>query len=121
MADLVVQRKTSLGSDDVIVRAVQFFSTEKWKPTSQSQRTATFEGKVPIPWFMLVLTILGFVACVVPGIIMYIMAIRKVHRFHNLVVTVNPVSGGTEVIAQYPQAAANLVIRFFEALPPYTA
>lgn len=118
MADVVAQAKTSLGPDDVIVRAVQFFSTEKWRPTSQSQRTATFEGKPPIPWFMLLLTIVGFVACIVPGIIMYIMVIRKVNRFHNLVVTANPISGGSEVVTQYPKAAGGLVARFFEALPP---
>ncbi len=73
MADVVTQGKTSLTPEDAIVRAVQFFSTENWRPTSQSTRTATFQGKPKIPWFMLLLTVIGFVACIVPGIIMYIM------------------------------------------------
>jgi len=34
MADLVTNGKTSLSSEEVIVRAVQFFSTAKWKATS---------------------------------------------------------------------------------------
>jgi hypothetical protein len=68
---------------------------------------------------MLLLTIVGFVACIVPGIIMYIMVIRKVHRFHNLVVTANPIPGGTEVVTQYPKTAGGLVARFFQALPPH--
>ena len=117
MADVVAQGTTSLGPEDVIVRAVQFFSTERWKPSSQSGRTATFEGKPPIPWFMLLLTAIGLIACVVPGLIMYFMVIRKMYRFHNLVVTANPVSQGSDVVVQHPPAAKNLVTRFLEALP----
>jgi hypothetical protein len=117
MADLVKRGTTSLGHEDVIARAVQFFSTEKWKPTSQSNRTATFEGKPPIPWFMLLLMIVGFVLCVVPGIIIYFMMIRKLYRFHNLVVTATPIAGGSEVILQYPPAAEKLAGNFLETLP----
>ncbi len=120
MADVVTQGRTSLGPEDVIVRAVQFFSTENWRPTTQSSRSATFQGKPPIPWFMMLLTVVGFVACIVPGIIMYIMVIRKMYRFQNLVVTANPVSGGSEVVLQHPPAAGKLAARFLEALPPLT-
>lgn len=121
MADLVTNAKTSLSAEEVIVRAVQFFSTEKWKATSQSSRTATFEGKPPIPWFMLLLTVLGFICCIIPGIIMYIMVIRKVYRFFNLVVTANPVPGGTEVSVTHPKTAEKLASRFLSALPPLSA
>jgi hypothetical protein len=117
MADVVTQGNTSLNSEEVIVRAVQFFSTENWRPTSQSARTATFQGKPAIPWLMLLLTVVGFVACLIPGVIMYIMVIRKMYRFHNLVVTASPVPGGSEVIVQFPPPAANLAARFLEALP----
>ena len=117
MSDVVTQAKTSLGPEDVIVRAVQFFATESWRPTSQSSRTATFQGKPPIPWFMLLLTVLAFFACVVPGIIMYIMVIRKAYRFHNLVVTANPINGGSEVTLQYPPTAGTLAATFLQALP----
>jgi hypothetical protein len=50
-----------------------------------------------------------------------VMAIRKLHRFQNLVVTANPISGGTEVVAQYPKMAGRLVARFLQALPAYPA
>jgi hypothetical protein len=66
MAALVANKKTSLSAEDVIVRAVQFFSPEKWRATSQSGRAATFQGKPRIPWFMVLLTIIGFAMCVVP-------------------------------------------------------
>ena len=118
MADLVTNGRTSLSAEEVIVRAVQFFSTAKWKATSQSSRTATFEGKPPIPWFMLLLTILGFVLCIVPGIIMYIMVIQKMYRFMNLVVTAHPLKKGTEVSVSHPKYAEGMATKFLAALPP---
>jgi hypothetical protein len=118
MADKVSNGKTSLSAEEVIVRAVQFFSTEKFKATSQSGRTATFEGRPPLPWGMLLLTIVGFIACIVPGIIMYVMVIRKMYRFYSLVVTANPLPGGTEVSITYPDFAGKLVPRFLGALTP---
>ena len=121
MADKISNGKTSLSAEEVIVRAVQFFSTEKFKATSQSGRTATFEGRPPIPWGMLLVTILGFMACIVPGIIMYIMVIRKMYRFYSLVVTASPIAGGTEVSVTYPDFAGELVPRFLGALGPLEA
>ena len=117
MADAVLNRQTSLSGEEVITRAVQFFATAKWRPTTQSARAATFEGRVPIPWFMLLLTILGFMFCIVPGIIMYVMAIKKMRGFQNLVVTTTPMSRGTEVVVTHPPHAKKLARRFLEALP----
>lgn len=124
MADKVTNAKTRLPPEDVIVRAVQFFSSENWRPTSQSARTATFQGKPPIPWLYLVLTFVGFLACIVPGIIMYIMVIKKMYRFQNLVVTANILPDATEVVVQCPDTAQKLADRFIAALPtvaPLTA
>lgn len=115
--ELVAQRATPLACEEVIVRAIQYFSTTNWRPTSQSARVATFQGKPPIPWFMLLLTILGFMACLIPGVIMYFMVIGKLYRFQNLVVTANPVSDGSQVIVQYPNYAATLASHFLEGLP----
>ena len=42
---------------------------------------------------MILLTIIGYICCFVPGIIMYIMVIKKMRRFQNIVVTVTPMSG----------------------------
>lgn len=118
MADQVTTALTSIAPDDVIARAVQFFSNENWRPTSQSPRTATFQGKPAIPWLYLLAMIVGFVACVVPGIIMYIMVIRKMYRFQNLVVTATANAEGSDVVVQCPSGAVKLAKRFAVALPP---
>ena len=119
MADAVVNAKTSLSGEEVIVRAVQFFSTEKWRATTQSGRVVTFQGRPPLPVLMILFTILGFIFCIIPGIIMYFMVIRKLIRFQNLVVTANPIADGTEVSVSHPQWSASLVKRFLQALPSW--
>ncbi len=55
--------------------------------------------------------------CIVPGIIMYILAIRKLRRFYNLVVTANPIPSGTEVSITHPDWAGKQVQRFMQSLP----
>jgi hypothetical protein len=42
MADLVATKSTSLGAEEVLVRAVQFFTNENWRAQSQTNRIATF-------------------------------------------------------------------------------
>lgn len=118
MADSIVNVKTPLSSEEVIVRAVQFFATEKFRVSSQSGRAATFDGRPPIPWLMLLFTVLGFMFCLVPGIIMYVMVVRKMLRFQNLVVTANPIPGGTEISVRHPSWAYGTVKQFTKALPP---
>ncbi|MGH7979141.1 MAG: hypothetical protein ACREE6_07175 [Limisphaerales bacterium] len=120
MADSVLNKQTGLSGEEVVTRAVQFFSTESWRTTSQSPRAATFEGKPPIPWFMILLTIIGYACCLVPGIIMYIVVIKKLRRFQNIVVTTTPMSKGTEVVVTYPSHAKKLAGRFLNALPELT-
>lgn len=117
MADKVERAQTTLQSEEVIVRAVQYFSTARWRATSQSARTATFEGKPRIPWFWLLLTLIGFMACVVPGVLLYIFVIQKMNRFQNLVVSVTPIPPGSEVTVQFPPEASVLVRGFLTALP----
>jgi hypothetical protein len=117
MADLILNKQTSLSGEDVITRAVQFFSTEKWRTTSQTARAATFEGRLPVPWFMMLLTIIGYCCCFVPGIIMQIMVLNKLRRFQNLVVTATPMTRGTEVTVTYPGHSKKLAERFLKALP----
>lgn len=73
MADKVLNVRTSLGNEEVISLAVQSFTAGKFRTSSQTSRIATFDGMPPIPWFMLLLTILGFMFCVVPGILMYVL------------------------------------------------
>jgi len=117
MADLVATAQTSLGAEDVITRAVQFFTNEKWRPQTQSARIATFQGRPPFPVGLIFLTIIGLIFFIVPGIILYILLVRKVRRFQNLVVTVNPAKSASEVTVTYPKYSKKLVDRFVGLLP----
>ncbi len=119
MADLVASAQTTLGSEDVIVRAVQFFTNEKWKPQTQSARIATFQGRPPIPIGSIILMIV-FIETIIVPVIMYIMIIRKAMRFQNLVMTANPSKSGADVTVTYPKHAKKLVNRFMELLPAAT-
>jgi len=87
---------------------------------TQSARSATFEGRPPVPWFMLLLVILSFFCFVLPGLILYVVIIRRSRRFQNLVVTATPMSQGTEVVVTYPGHAKKLAARFLAALPELT-
>lgn len=117
MADSILTKTTSLPSEEVITRAVQFFSTAKWQATTQSARSVTFAGRPPIPWFMILLTLIGYACCIVPGIILYVAVVKKMRRFQNLVVTALPTSQGTEVSVNFPSHANKQAERFLTALP----
>ncbi len=117
MADLVVTRYTTLSPDDVLVRAVQFFTNENWRAQSQTNRVATFVGVPKIPWFQLMLAILLTFCFVIPGLIYYLLVIRKLRQLQNLVVTTTPKNGGCEVVVTYPSYAQRYVDSFFAALP----
>lgn len=117
MADSILTKQTNLSGEEVVTRAIQFFSTESWRTTSQSPRNATFEGRPPVPWFLILLMIAGYLCCVVPGIIIQIMVIRKLRRFQNMVVATTPMPQGTQVTVTYPTHAKKLAERFLAALP----
>ncbi len=117
MAELVATKKTSLQGEEVIVRAVQFFTSGKWRTQSQSSRIATFAGRPPIPVGMLILTVIGFLFFILPGIIMYIVVIRKMMQLQNIVITVNPIDGGSDVVVKYSKAATKMVNGFMQSLP----
>lgn len=117
MAELVSNKTTSISPDEVIVRAVQFFSTGRWETTSQSSRSITFRGKPPFPWITIFFMFIGFLLCIIPGLIMYFVFVRKIYRFYNLVVTTTSAEDGTHVTVSHPSFASSLVSRFFDALP----
>jgi|CXWL01.1.fsa_nt_gi hypothetical protein len=121
MADRIRSSQTTLVSEDVVVRAVQYFSGSKWRPSGQSGRTATFQGMPPVPWGLMFLTIIGLVFCIVPGIVCYIMLFQKARQFQNLIVTASPVAGGSEVVVNYPPFAENVVAEFLKSLPQMPA
>ena len=121
MADSVLTKQTNLSGEEVVTRAIQFFSTENWRTTSQSPRNATFEGRPPIPWFMMLLMIVGYICCIIPGIIIKIMVIKKMRRFQNIVVAAASMNQGTEVTVTHPSHAKKLAERFLAALPELSA
>jgi hypothetical protein len=117
-AGLVLSLHTILPCEEVILRAVPFFTGEKWRPQTQSARIATFVGRPPIPWGLIFLMIIGFLFFILPGIIIYVVVIRRVIRFQNIVVTANPIAQGTEVVVTYPSHAKKMASRFLGLLPP---
>jgi hypothetical protein len=117
MADLVVTRYTTLTPEEVLVRAVQFFTNESWRAQSQTNRVATFVGVPKIPWFQLLLAVLLTFCFVIPGLVYYLLVIRKVRQLQNLVVTTTPKQPGCDVVVTYPPYAQRYVDSFFGALP----
>ena len=117
MADLVAKTQTKLPPDEVMVRAVQFFTNEKWRAQSQTNRIATFVGIAKIPCFTMVLVVVLTICFVVPGLIYYFVVVRKLRRLRNIVVTTTPNETGTEVVVTYPPDAQKMVDSFFQALP----
>ena len=117
MAESVATAKTSLSPEEAVERAVMFFPGEKWRARTHMAKTATFEGKPPIPWFMILLTIIGLITFVIPGIILYIVVVRRMYRLQNLVVSSTAASRGSDVTVRYPKQAKKLVMTYIEALP----
>jgi len=117
MAEHVYSFRTTLTPEDVVVRAVQYFSTTKWRPSGQSGRTATFQGMPPIPWVHMTLMVLAFAACVVPGVVYWFFIVQKLRQFQNLVVAASPIPAGSEVVINYPSFASSIVTEFTQNLP----
>jgi len=120
-SDLLATCRTTLTGGEVIVRAVQFFTNERWRPMTQSERIATFMGRPPIPWGLIFLAFIGLFFLILPGLLIYFIVIRRVIRFQNLVVTTSVSNVGTDVTVTYPKYARKLVERFIELLPAATA
>jgi hypothetical protein len=120
MADLTATTFTSLPPEEVMVRAVQFFTNESWRAQSQTNRIATFIGVPKIPWIHLMLAAILTICFIVPGVIYYLLVIRKVRRLQNVVVTTTPKDGGCDVVVTYAPHAQQLVNSFFAALPGST-
>jgi hypothetical protein len=138
MAELVTTHQTALPGDEVLVRGVQFFTNEKWRVQTQSARTATFVGRPGVPWVRIILGI-GFVLVgvllsmtgfgaiigiplIIVGIILSVGARIRMLGFlwgsQNLVVSVTPMNGATEVSVTGSKQAKKVVDRFLGLLPP---
>lgn len=117
MAELVANSRTTLPPDEVIIRSVQFFTSENWRTQTQSERIATFVGKPKIGCWLVVATIIGFLFFIIPGIILYLFIIRRAYAFQNIVVTANPAANGSEVVITHSPQVTELVSRFLGLLP----
>lgn len=117
MADVVLTKYTTLAPEEVLVRAVQFFTNEKWRAQSQTNRVATFVGVPQIPWLQLLVALFLALFFIFPGLIYYLFVIRKLRRLQNLVVTATQTQAGSEVVVTYPSSAQRYVDNFFAALP----
>jgi hypothetical protein len=119
MAEQVANGKTNLPPEEVIIRAVQFFTGERWRPQTQSARIATFVGRPKISAVLWLSTVLGLMCFVIPGIILYWVMIRKAYAFQNIVVTANPILGGSDVLITHSPQVADLVQSFLAVLPAH--
>ena len=117
MADLVARIQTSLPSEEVMVRAVQFFTNENWRAQSQTNRIATFVGVPKVPWVHIALAVVLMICFVIPGLIYYLVVIKKARALQNIVVTTTPKEIGCEVVVTYPPYAQKLADAFLAALP----
>jgi hypothetical protein len=122
MSELATTAKTRHSYEDVIVGAMEFFGAEDWRATDMTARTVVLRGRPRIPWYLLLLLTLGFLAFVVPGVALYLLHIRKTYWFTSIIVTAAPITGGTDVVIQYGSPAlATLASRFVGGLPPLKA
>lgn len=116
MADLVANTYSALHPEDVLVRAVQFFTNEKWRVQSQTNRIATFVGMNRVSWFQIMLAVMLTMFFIVPGVIYYLVVISKMRRLQNLVVTTTPRGLGCDVVVTYPSHVQGGVNAFFAAV-----
>jgi len=131
MAQEVTSIKPTLPSEDVIVRAVQFFSNSRWRVQTQSSRVATFVALYSWSSFvggatlvvmgaMLSITLIGLIfgfPLMVLGFIILVIQKQRYRRAKDLIVTVNPLEKGSDVVITHSGAARKLVNQFVEALP----
>jgi p-aminobenzoyl-glutamate transporter AbgT len=117
MADLIRKVSTTLPPEEVLVRAVQFFTNEKWRAQSQTNRIATFIGLQKVPILKILILFVLFFFFVIPGIIYYFFVIRSLRKLQNIVVTTTPMDAGCSVIVTYPKDAQRFVDGFLAALP----
>ena len=81
---LVEEERTHHIPPRLMLRPVQFFTNERWRAQSQTNRIATFVGipKVPVMKIIIMLILLACLA--VPGIIYYILVVSKLRGMQNM-------------------------------------
>ena len=119
MENGTLSQKTTLKPNEVITRAIHFFSTSKWILHSQSSTIVTFRGKSNIGCSPVLVTMVLLIFAVIPGLI-YFYYVRTHLPMVNIVVSANDIdSKGSEVIVSYPQYEDKRVKEFISTLPPF--
>jgi hypothetical protein len=116
MSELLVTKTTAMKPADVMFRAVQFFTAERWRVQSQNGSIATFIGMPRLHWLQMSLAVLLTLCLVIPGIIYYAVAIRRQRREQSIAVTTNPRGERCLVMVTYPPGAESLMTSFLADL-----
>ena len=114
MPDLTATRSTTLPPEEVLVRAVQFLTNERWRAQSQTNRIATFVGMARVSRTQIAVMLLLMMCGAIPGILYYFVVISKMRRLQNIVVTTTPRDTGCDVVVTYPAHAKKMVDAFID-------
>jgi len=125
--------QTALQSEEVILKAVHFFTDERYRVQTQAERTVIFALGFELPLGSIVMFIGGVILCAtlvgaiigVPLLIIGVISVAKAKsRVRGsrgaLVITTAPIKEGAEITITYPPRAfrtSKLVKKFVETLP----
>lgn len=133
MRNQELKYQTALQGEEVILKAVHFFTDERYRVQTQAERTVIFAPGFELPLGGIVMFIGGIILCAtlvgaiigVPLLIIGAISVAKAKSrargFRGaLVITTAPIKDGAEITITYPPRAfrtSKLVKRFTETLP----
>ena len=125
--------QTALQSEEVILKAVHFFTDERYRVQTQAERTVIFALGFELPLGSIVMFISGVILCAtlvgaiigVPLLIIGAISLAKAKSRARgsrgaLVITTAPIKDGAEITTTYPPRAfrtSKIVKKFVETLP----
>lgn len=116
MPDLLVTKTTALKPADVLVRAEQFFASERWQVKLRNGCFTIFEGRPRADSLQLLYVFLLTLCLVIPGIVYYTLSVRRQRRVQTIAVSANPRGERCEVQVTYQPGAERLMTEFLAAL-----
>lgn len=125
--------QTTLQSEEVILKAVHFFTDERYQVQTQAERTVIFAPRFELPLGSIIMFIGGAILCAtlvgaiigVPLLIIGAISVAKAKSRARgsrgaLVITTTPIKEGAEITITHPPRAfrtSKLVKKFVETLP----
>lgn len=116
MPDLQVSKVTAMKPADVMVRAVRFFTAQRWRVKSQNGTIATFTGAARLDWPHRLRVILLTLCLIVPGILYYFLGVRRSRREQTVCVELMPAGERCKVMVTYPAEDSELIVEFLAGL-----